>query len=97
MKKYYHHSLNHARVSVYRVTQNKRFRTFLIEPDYLFEKELLFVYTDEDGQEVHKVIPLTYLGPRLKKKMFFKHDEVTFKKEFGGVVYSINEEDIINY
>lgn len=96
MKKYYH-SLNHARVSVYRVTQNKRFSTFLIQPDYLFEKELLFVYNDINGQEVHKVIPLTYLGPRLKKKMFFKYDEVTLKKEFGGVVYSINEQDIINY
>ena len=83
MKKYYH-SLNHARVSVYRVTQNKRFRNFLIQPDYLFEKELLFVYTDIDGQEVHKVIPLTYLGPRLKKKMIFRDDEATLKKEFGG-------------
>ena len=63
----------------------------------MFEKELLFVYTDEDEQEVHKVIPLTYLGPRLKKKMFFIHDEVTLKKEFGGVVYSINEQYIIKY
>lgn len=96
MKKYYH-SLNHARVSVYRVTQNKRFRNFLIQPDYLFEKELLFVYTDIDGQKVHKVIPLTYLGPRLKKKMIFRDDEATLKKEFGGVAYSINEEYIINY
>lgn len=36
MKKYYHHSLNHARVSVYRVTQNKRFNNFLIRPELLF-------------------------------------------------------------
>lgn len=97
MKKYYHHSLNHARVSVYRVTQNKNFRNFLIRPELLFEEEILFVYNDIDGKEIHKVIPLTYLGPRLKKKMFFRDDEVTLKKEFGGVVYSINEQDIINY
>lgn len=96
MKKYYH-SLNHARVSVYRVTQNKNFRNFLIRPELLFEEEILFVYNDIDGKEIHKVIPLTYLGPRLKKKMFFRDDEVTLKKEFGGVVYSINEQDIINY
>ena len=51
MKKYYH-SLNHARVSVYRVTQNKNFRNFLIRPELLFEEEILFVYNDIDGKEI---------------------------------------------
>lgn len=96
MKKY-RSSLNHARVLVYRVTQNKKYHNFLIHPEYLFEKELLFVYTDMDGKEVYKVIPLTYLGPRLKKKMFFAEDEATLKKEFRGVAYAVNEQDIIKY
>lgn len=88
--------LNHSRVEHYKITHDGVHPNFLIHPDYLFEKELKFVYNN-GSEAVEKIIPLKYIGPHLRKKMFWTRDELTMKREFRGVAYSIPEEVVFNY
>lgn len=90
------YALNHSKVSVYRVTHNPNHNNFLISPKLLQENILKFVYND-NGNVVEKLIPLEYVGPHLKYKLFFHTDELTLKREFRGEAYSINADIIFNF
>ena len=43
--------LNHKRVSTYRVTHNERYNNFMVQPNLIYEDEILFVY-NENGAEI---------------------------------------------
>ena len=88
-------SLNHSRVDIYKVTHNPKYHNFLISPRLLFEKTLNFVYT-EDGHSHKKTVPLSVIGPHLKKKMFFHTDEQTLMRQYKGEAYYIDENIIFN-
>ena len=96
MKKRYRNSYNHARVETYKVTWRPGYKNFIIHPHYLHEENLKFVY-EVEGKQVEKVIPVTYLGPHLKTRMFFSKDEATLFREFRGWAYEIPEEIVFNY
>ena len=96
MTHYRKSKLNHARVEYYRVTHNPGHNNFLIRPDYLFENALKFVY-EKNGETIEKIISVPYIGPYLKKKMFWEYDEALLKKVFHGVAYSVPEQIIFNY
>ena len=51
----------------------------------------------DNGNVVEKLIPLEYVGPHLKYKLFFHTDELTLKREFRGEAYSINADIIFNF
>lgn len=95
--KYRKYPLNHSRVEHYRVTQNGRYNNFIICPDYLGENELKFVYDDAEGNTIEKIIPVSYIGPHLKQKLFFYKDEFLLKKQFRGVAYEVKADIIFNY
>lgn len=88
--------MTHKRVLTYKVTHNPAYNNFLISPRLLFEDVIEFVY-DDCGTTVRKNIPMKYLGPFLKKKMFFHTDEITLKREYKGEAYYVDENVIYEY
>ncbi len=90
-------SLNHARVSTYRITMNERFENhFLINPNYIYESELLFVYKDGD-LEVQKTIPMSSLVKHFKIRRFFGRDPQTLRAKYKGYVYEVPADVILTY
>ena len=93
MKSY---TLNHSRVSTYRVTHNPGHHNFLISPRLLHERVLKFIYRKHNSTET-KIIPLEYIGKYLKYKRIFHYDEVDLKAEYRGEAYEIDENIIFEY
>lgn len=90
-------NLNHARVGIYRVTMNENFSDhFLINPDFIHEDELLFVYKD-GSSEVQKKIPMTALVKHFKIKKFFGRDPQTLNVKYNGYVYEIPADVVLTY
>ena len=90
-------SLNHARVPIYRCTQNKQFNNFLMCPSYIHEKEVLFVY-EFAGQHIEKPIPTDALGPAIVRlRKFFAKDAIDLPAEYRGEAYEISPEFVYNY
>lgn len=47
---------------------------------------------------VEKIIPMTYIGPRLKGPMIIKKwDDDLLEYQYSGEAYYVKEEDIFNY
>lgn len=90
-------SLNHARVSTYKITMNDRFDShFLINPNYIYEKELLFVYKDGDS-EIQKTIPIAALIKHFRIKRFFGRDPQTLCSKFKGYAYEVPADVVFTY
>lgn len=89
--------LNHKRVSTYRVTHNERYDNFMINPNLIYEDDILFVY-NEDGVEIQKKIPTKEVMRLVAKdKAFFKYDDATNRSLYKGHAYVIPAERIFNY
>ena len=86
---------NHHRVETFKVTYNPVYKNFLIGENYLYEKELLFVY-NKDGKIVEKKIPLKYIGPFLKLRKMMRRDEDDVLR-YRGMAYEVLPEAIFNY
>lgn len=90
-------SLNHARVDTYKVSMNENFSDhFLINPNYIHEDELMFVYKDGDS-EVQKKIPMTALVKHFKVRKFFGRDPQTLNVKYNGYVYEIPADVVLAY
>ena len=90
-------SLNHARVSTYKITMNEQFDShFLINHNYIHEDELLFVYKDGDS-EVQKTIPMSAIVKHFKIRRFFGRDPQTMRAKFKGYVYEVPADVILTY
>ena len=92
----YSNKFNHIRVNIYKVTHNARYHNFLVNPNYINEDELKFVYK-ENGETIEKVIPTTYWINKSKFGAMWKYDEETMISRKCGYVYYIKEEDIFDY
>lgn len=92
----FYNTHNHHRVEVFKVTHNKQYNNFLIGQNYLYEKELLFVY-DKDGQHFEKRVPLKYIGPHLKQRKLMHYNENDLKFEYRGMAFEVPPEIIFNY
>lgn len=90
-------ALTHARVSTYRVTMNDRFDDhFLVNPDYVHENELLFIYKD-NGVEVHKKVPVNVVIKHCKVRPFFGRDPQTLRSKYKGYAYEVPADVILTY
>ena len=83
----------------YRVSKDEKFNRFLIGQNLIEEVALKFVYKDpETEMGVEKIIPMTYIGPRLKGPMIIKKwDGDLLEYQYSGKAYYVKEEDIFNY
>lgn len=90
-------NLTHKRVATYRVTHNERYNNFMVQPDLIYEDELLFVY-NENGAEVQKKIPTKdVMRLVVKDKAFFKYDYGTNRSLYKGHAYVIPADSIFKY
>ena len=88
---------SHARVAVYTVTRHKDFNNFLMNPDFIHEDKIRFVYNNESGNPVEKIIPLEDIVHHIKSFPIYKENESTLKKEYKGWVYKVDSDFVTNY
>lgn len=90
-------SVKNRRVNYYTITLNPHFDSFAISPTFLYEKALKFVY-ELNGETIEKVVPMTYIGPKLgKARHIYHNDPLTGDKEYCGFFYTIIKKFIIDY
>lgn len=92
-----YHKRSHTRVSVYTVTRHKDFDNFLMNPDFIHEDKIRFVYNDESGHFVEKVIPMADIVHHVKSFPIYKDNEFTLRKEYKGWVYKVESDFVTNY
>lgn len=91
------HSHNHKRVSTYKVSMNEMYNHhFLINPDYIHEDELLFIYR-ENNKEVQKKVQVRDIIKHFKVMKFFKEDPETLRSKYNGYAYEIPADVIFTY
>lgn len=90
------YNLNHSRVEFYKVSKRTKHHNFVISPQYLHEENLRFVY-EENGEIIEKIIPLSYLGPKLHYVPFYSLNDFTLRREYRGGAFFVKEEVIFNY
>ena len=88
---------SHARVPVYTVTRHRDFDNFLMNPDFIHEDKIRFVYTDESGKPVEKIIPLEDIIHHAKSFPIYKENEFTLRKEYKGWVYKVESAFVTSY
>ena len=71
---------NHAKVDVYRVKLNSKYNSFCIGPDLINEAKLKFVYEDENGDTIEKIVPNKYFVPKIGRT-------IRPKNQNGGYFY----------
>lgn len=92
-----YHKRSHTRVPVYVVTRHKDFDNFLMNPDFIHEDKIRFVYNDESGHSVEKVIPMADIIHHVKSFPIYKENEFTLRKEYKGWVYKVESDFVTNY
>lgn len=92
-----YHKRSHTRVQVYTVTRHKDFDNFLMNPDFIHEDKIRFVYNDESGHSVEKVIPMADIVHHVKSFPIYKDNEFTLRKEYKGWVYKVESDFVTNY
>lgn len=88
---------SHARVPVYTVTRHRDFDNFLMNPNFIHEDKIRFVYKNESGKSVEKVIPLEDIVQHIKSFPIYKENEFTLKKEYKGWVYKVEPAFVTSY
>lgn len=85
------------KINFSKVTLNKNYDSFPISPKHLGKEYIKFVY--QVGNDIiEKVVPMTYIGPRLEKpKHIWHRDEFTDEKEYYGYFYPIKAKYIFDY
>ena len=88
----------HKRVAVYKVTQNTQYNHFLMNPTYIYEKQVKFVYDTPSGKTIEKVIPVEDIIQHSKYRIIGHWDEgdptLWVNK---GYVYQIEKDFVYNY